>query len=67
MMVNDNAGKAVCIFFSGLLAGLAIGMLFAPQSGRETREMLMQQTEDLREKHHTSAHHGANEEPTEGV
>jgi gas vesicle protein len=66
-MMNDNASQAVCIFFSGLLAGLAIGMLFAPQSGQETREMLMQQAEGLKEKHHTSAHHGTNKEPTEGV
>ena len=34
----------------GLLIGLAIGLLYAPREGRETREMLRERAEEVREK-----------------
>ena len=41
-------------FFAGLLVGtvigLAVGLLFAPQSGRETRDMLKQKAAVAKEK-----------------
>ena len=39
---NQNSGSSLVagLFWGGII-GLAIGILYAPQSGRETREMLM--------------------------
>ena len=43
--------KPVSSFITGLLAGVAIGgvvaLLYAPKSGKETREQLKQKLEDL--------------------
>jgi len=36
-------------FFLGLGIGVGIGMLFAPKSGEETRDLLMSKAEDGRE------------------
>lgn len=36
-------------FFMGFGAGIALGLLFAPRSGRSTRRYLAEQTGELRE------------------
>jgi gas vesicle protein len=49
--MDDNSGKD---FFIGLLfgavVGLAIGFLYAPKPGKETREIIKEKVEDWREK-----------------
>lgn len=49
---NDNcgAGIAVISFLAGAVMGAAIALLTAPRSGRETREMLSEYGDELREK-----------------
>jgi gas vesicle protein len=37
-------------FFLGAVAGIAIGFLYAPKTGSETRAMLREKAEELREK-----------------
>lgn len=37
-------------FLLGAVAGVAIGFLYAPKPGRETRAMLMEKAGELREK-----------------
>jgi len=37
-------------FLLGAVAGLAIGFLYAPKSGRETREMLKEKGGEVKEK-----------------
>jgi gas vesicle protein len=38
--VSDNTGSKISYFLVGLGIGAAIGILFAPSSGEETREFL---------------------------
>jgi gas vesicle protein len=49
--------KPVSSFITGLLAGAAIGgllaLLYAPQSGKETRDQLKQKLEDLEKEFET--------------
>ncbi len=49
-MAEDRTGS----FFGGLIVGavigFALGILFAPQSGEETREMLKKETKEIGEK-----------------
>ena len=44
--MSDNAGAKFTYFLAGLGIGAAIGLLFAPRSGRETREMLLERAEE---------------------
>ncbi len=37
-------------FLLGAIAGVAIGFLYAPKSGRETREMLREKGSEVKEK-----------------
>jgi gas vesicle protein len=37
-------------FLVGALVGVAIGMLYAPQSGRETRTMIIEKADVVKEK-----------------
>ena len=44
--MNDN-GKVVIALLAGLAAGAALGLLFAPEKGSETRDKLSQSLKDL--------------------
>jgi len=44
--MNDNA-KVVAALLTGLAAGAALGILFAPEKGSETREKLNDALKDL--------------------
>ena len=44
--MNDNA-KVVAALLTGLAAGAALGILFAPDKGAETREKLNDSLKDL--------------------
>lgn len=40
-------GKAILGIAAGIAAGAAIGMMFAPDKGRQTRKKMMKSVEDL--------------------
>ena len=44
--MNDNS-KVLVGLLAGLAAGAALGLLFAPESGTETRDKLSQSLKDL--------------------
>ena len=49
-MSNDNdSGSKILYFLSGISVGALIGVLFAPKSGRETREYLVNKAEESRD------------------
>ena len=47
--MSDNVGSKVSYFLVGLGIGAAIGILFAPSSGEETREFLSNKADQGRE------------------
>jgi gas vesicle protein len=49
-MSNRESGNFFTGMVIGAIIGLAVGFLFAPQSGDETREMLRQKAQTAREK-----------------
>ena len=48
-MSERNGGSGVLWFLTGLGIGAVVGILYAPQSGNETREILMNKAEEGRE------------------
>ena len=48
-MEQDNSGAKFLCFLSGLSIGALVGILFAPQSGRDTREFISGRAEEGRE------------------
>ena len=52
-MSSENNGSqissAIAIFAVGALAGAGLALLFAPRSGRETRDLLAQKGRDVKE------------------
>lgn len=42
----DNTGSKVTYFMAGLGIGALVGILFAPKSGEETRDYLMQKADE---------------------
>jgi len=46
--MNDN-GKIVAALLAGLAAGAALGLLFAPEKGADTRDKLNESLKDLGE------------------
>jgi len=49
-MSNENdSGSKFLYFLSGISVGALIGVLFAPKSGRETREFLVTKAEEGRD------------------
>ncbi len=47
--MSDRSGSGVLWFLAGLGIGAAVGILYAPQSGSETREILMAKAEEGRD------------------
>lgn len=52
---SNTTGKTVGAAILGGLAGLGIGLLFAPRSGRETRAQIHQKAEHTKQKVEESA------------
>ena len=48
-MSEDNGGSQVGFFLAGLGIGAVIALLFAPRSGKETREYIVQKAEEGRD------------------
>ena len=48
-MSEDNGGSKLGIFLAGLGIGAVVALLFAPRSGKETRDFIVQKTEEGRE------------------
>jgi gas vesicle protein len=48
-MTGNNKVNLVIFFVAGMAAGAALALLFAPNSGEETRELIRQRAEDGRE------------------
>jgi gas vesicle protein len=44
------AGKVVCSFFVGGLIGAGVALLIAPKTGEETRRMIKELAEEVKEK-----------------
>ncbi|HUT68191.1 MAG TPA: YtxH domain-containing protein [Dehalococcoidales bacterium] len=50
-MGEKDSGSSFAIgFIIGAIAGVAIGFLYAPKSGKETRAMLREKAEEIKEK-----------------
>lgn len=50
-MGDKDTGSSFAIgFLIGALAGVAVGFLYAPKSGKETREMLREKAGEFKEK-----------------
>ncbi len=47
--MSDREGNSFLWFLTGLGIGAAIGVLYAPHSGQETRNAIMRRAEDGRE------------------
>jgi gas vesicle protein len=47
--MSRDDGNGFLWFLTGLGIGAAIGVLYAPKSGRETRELIMQKAEEGKE------------------
>ena len=48
---TEVGGKAIDVYiYAGIAIGLAIGLLFAPQSGEETRSLLREKALQLQAK-----------------
>ena len=48
-MSEENGGSQVGFFLAGLGIGAVIALLFAPRSGKETRDMIVQKAEEGRD------------------
>ena len=48
-MSEDNGGSQVGFFLAGLGIGAVVALLLAPRSGKETREFIVQKTEEGKE------------------
>jgi gas vesicle protein len=48
-MNDDNSGSHIGMFIAGLGIGAVVALLFAPRSGQETRDMIVQRAEEGRD------------------
>jgi len=48
-MASEDSGISIAWFLVGAAVGAAVALLYAPQSGRETRQLLAKKTEQGRE------------------
>jgi gas vesicle protein len=46
---NGSVGTIITVSIVGLAAGAALGLLFAPQTGKETRAMITSKAKELNE------------------
>lgn len=46
---NNKIGGILLAFVAGAIVGAAIALLYAPQSGKETRELLAKKASELKE------------------
>jgi gas vesicle protein len=49
VMEENNSGSKFIYFLAGVGIGAVVGILFAPQSGRETRELIAGRAEESKE------------------
>jgi gas vesicle protein len=49
MDMADNVGSKISFFLVGLGVGALVGVLFAPRSGEETRDLIAQKADDSKE------------------
>jgi gas vesicle protein len=49
-MADNDSGSSVLFFLTGAAVGAALGVLFAPRAGSETREQLADWLKERREK-----------------
>jgi gas vesicle protein len=49
-MSDKDTGSFAIGFLIGAIAGVAIGFLYAPKAGKETRAMLKEKAEEVKEK-----------------
>ena len=47
--MEDNGGAKFLYFLAGLGIGAVVGILFAPQSGQQTRDMIADRAEESRD------------------
>ncbi|HLT42093.1 MAG TPA: YtxH domain-containing protein [Sphingobacteriaceae bacterium] len=47
--MNNDSGKILAALLAGMAAGAAIGILFAPEKGTDTRDKLNESLKDLGE------------------
>ena len=52
---NGDAARSALMFAGGLGAGLALGVIFAPASGEETRRAIAERFEEMGSDTHSSA------------
>ncbi|OGF45475.1 MAG: hypothetical protein A2452_10905 [Candidatus Firestonebacteria bacterium RIFOXYC2_FULL_39_67] len=50
MSENKNVLNGVMLFVAGVVVGGVLGVLFAPQSGKDTRKQIKKWTDDAKEK-----------------
>jgi gas vesicle protein len=48
-MSEENGGSSIGFFLAGLGIGAVVALLFAPRSGKETRDMIVQKAEEGRD------------------
>jgi gas vesicle protein len=49
-MSEHNSGESILAFLLGAAIGAALGILFAPAAGKDTRKKLLEAVEDLQDK-----------------
>ena len=52
---NGNVARSAMMFAGGLGAGLALGVIFAPASGEETRRAIAERFDDMSARHNSAA------------
>ena len=48
--MSNQGSSGLGMFLSGLLLGAVLGLLFAPRSGKETREMIASKAADAKDR-----------------
>ena len=48
-MANDDSGSSIAWFIAGAATGAALALLYAPKSGKDTRQLLQKTTQEGRD------------------